>query len=97
MRVVFTPEAAAQADHCDSWWRQHRPSAPGLFARELVEAAGLVAQAPGIGPVHRTIDGHPVRRLLLKKTRNHVYYVVEADRIVVHSVWGAVKGRGPAR
>ena len=30
--VRFTPEAAAQAEAADSWWRQNRPGSGDLFA-----------------------------------------------------------------
>ncbi len=95
MKIVFTIEAEHQADACDAWWRQHRPSASGLFARELSDAKGAIAGMPSIGRVYTILDGRPVRRLLLPKSRNHVYYVVEEECIVVHAVWGAPKGRGP--
>jgi hypothetical protein len=39
----------------------------------------------------------PVRRVLLPKTKNHVYYAVEGDEIVVVSIWGAPKEHGPKR
>jgi hypothetical protein len=34
MKVAFTPEADRQATELDGWWREHRPAAPDLFARE---------------------------------------------------------------
>jgi len=37
----------------------------------------------------------PIRRILLRTTRNHIYYQVHDDRIVLLSVWGAVRGSGP--
>jgi len=52
---------------------------------------------PTIGTVYEQ-SGAPsvvVRRLLLPKTRNHVYYAVEAEEVVVVSIWGAPKRRGP--
>jgi hypothetical protein len=96
MKLAFTPEAEQLADTCDSWWRENRPSVPGLFARELAEAKDLILAMPGIGAAYSVLDGRVVRRFLLKRTKNHVYYVVETDRIVVHSIWGAPKGRGPS-
>jgi hypothetical protein len=36
-----------------------------------------------------------VRRVLLPRTRNHIYYSVTATEVVVHTVWGAPQGRGP--
>jgi plasmid stabilization system protein ParE len=95
MKVAFTPEAAQQADDCDAWWREHRPSGPGLFARELAEAQAIIVSMPGIGPVYTILDGRAVRRFLLRRSRNHVYYVVESDCVIIHSIWGAPKGRGP--
>jgi hypothetical protein len=86
MRIIFTLEAEQHADYCDSWWREHRPSNPGLFARELAEAKVLMVGMPSIGPVYTMLDGRPVRRIMLRKTRNHLYYVVEADCIVIHAV-----------
>ena len=35
MKLFFTPQAERQAAEMDSWWREHRPGARDLFAREL--------------------------------------------------------------
>jgi plasmid stabilization system protein ParE len=97
MKVFFTPEAEQQADYCDAWWRENRPASRDLFARELAEAKALVLNVPDIGSVYTMLEGQPVRRVLMKKTRHHFYYVVDADHdcITVHSVWGARKEQGP--
>jgi hypothetical protein len=52
------------------------------------------------GPKHEIygyFEGQPVRRLLLEKTRCHLYYiVVERENLVrIVAVWGAVKGADP--
>jgi len=52
------------------------------------------------GPKHQIyayIDGEPVRRLLLEKTRCHVYYLIlEAEKLVrVVNILGASRERGP--
>lgn len=54
-------------------------------------------KVPNIGSAYMTLDGQSVRRVLMKKTGNHLYYVVESshDRITVYAVWGAPKGQGP--
>ncbi len=36
-----------------------------------------------------------VRRVLLPKTLNHVYYAVDGEDVVVLSVWGALHEGGP--
>jgi plasmid stabilization system protein ParE len=97
MKVVFTPEAEEQAERCDTWWRENRTSSRDLFARELAETKMLLLETPNVGTVHAVLDGVPVRRVLLRKTRTHVYYVadLEADAVIIHSVWGAPKQWAP--
>jgi len=38
-----------------------------------------------------------MRRILMPRTRYHVYYVVadEERRVLVHAVWHTARGRGP--
>lgn len=91
--VFTTPQADLQILEIDAWWRQNRDKAPDLFEEELALAFAMLADSPGVG---RRYPHHPdVRRILLRSTRNHVYYVEQADRVVVVAVWGAVKGAGP--
>jgi hypothetical protein len=47
--------------------------------------------------VYRTLDGEVVWRLLLPKCAQHVYYAVDeaSGEIVIYTVWGARRGRGP--
>lgn len=98
MKVVFTPEADLEADELDTWWREHRPKARDLFARELVDTLELIAGAPAIGAEYRTRSGMPARRMLMPKTRTHFYFEVDRarDLITILAVWGAPRGRGPA-
>jgi plasmid stabilization system protein ParE len=97
MKFVFTPEAEEQAEACDSWWRENRPSTRELFAEELADAKTLLMNTPNIGALYATLDGLPVRRVLMRKTGNQLYYVFDAeeDCIIVHSVWGGPKEHGP--
>ncbi len=97
MKLVFTPQAERQASEMDSWWREHRPDARDLFARELAEARDLIAATPGIGVTYTTRSGKTARRVLLLKTRNHVYFEVDEGRnvVTVLAVWGAPRRRGP--
>jgi plasmid stabilization system protein ParE len=98
MKICLTPEAEEQAGRCDEWWRENRPATRDLFAQELLAAKALLLAAPNIGPVYAVLDGRRIRRLLLEKTRNHIYYGVDVDHqiITVYSIWGAPKGRVPS-
>jgi hypothetical protein len=39
--------------------------------------------------------GEGVRRVMMRKTRHHVYYVEREQYVLVVALWGAVKGSGP--
>ncbi|MBC8068544.1 MAG: type II toxin-antitoxin system RelE/ParE family toxin [Deltaproteobacteria bacterium] len=92
--VFTTPEADRRIEAIDAWWRANREKAPDLFEEELALAVRMLADAPGIGKRYLHATGG-IRRVLLRSTRNHVYYVEHEDRVLVVAVWGAVKGAGP--
>ncbi len=96
MKVRFTPEAEAQADASDTWWREHR-EIRDLFARELAATVALLIETPKLGTVYTILHDRPIRKVLMPKTHHHVYYAsdTEAGEVVVHAVWGAPRGRGP--
>lgn len=48
-----------------------------------------------MGTVYTILDGKQVRRVLMPKTGHHLYFVADADEIIVHAIWGASKEHGP--
>jgi len=50
-----------------------------------------------VGQRYRRTRGKLIQRVLMKKTRCHVYYFHDHEQgvIEVHSVWGGRKKRGP--
>ena len=52
---------------------------------------------PILGMEYRVVDGEIIRRTLLKKSGQHVYYSIDETNgiVIVHSVWGARRERGP--
>jgi len=92
--VFITPRAEAQIIELDTWWREHRDKAPNRFEEELVQVLETLATIPGAGIRYPHPIGD-VRRMLLRVTRHHVYYLEQPDRVLVLAVWGAVKGAGP--
>lgn len=93
--VRVTPEAETQIREIDSWWRENRLAVPDLFLGELNESFQLIAGAPQIGRLYRKSPVRNARRLLLKQTRYHVYYVSMPDEVRVLAVWHAQRGVGP--
>lgn len=93
--VVTAPEADAQIRTIDAWWRANRPAATDLFANELADCIELLAQAPKIGKPYRQYPVVGLRRILLRASRYHVYYIQRADVVAVLAVWQARRGQGP--
>lgn len=97
MKVWFTARARRRALHVASWWRANRPAAPDLFEQELHEAKQALGAHPLLGTVYKTVGSWVIRRVLLRESEQHVYYSVNesAETVVVHTLWGARRGRGP--
>ncbi len=93
--VRTTPEADAQISDIDQWWRKNRPGAPDLFLNELAASFDTIGHAPNIGRLYRLSPVPRTRRVLLSKSRYHVYYVPQVDDVKVLAVWHARRGVGP--
>ncbi|WP_428265045.1 type II toxin-antitoxin system RelE/ParE family toxin [Haliangium sp.] len=99
--MTVSVRTTARADRhiaaASDWWHEHRPRAPSLFDDELADAFALLAELPGAGRQYPHPEIAELRRLLLSRTRYHVYYVhdVTVREVVVLAVWSAVRGRAP--
>ena len=94
-RIVVSPEAAEEIDSIDAWWRANRDKAPDLFATELERAFETIATVPLAGRLQRQVALRDVRRVVLRRTRFHVYYRLEGSEVHVLVVWGAIRGTEP--
>jgi plasmid stabilization system protein ParE len=72
-----------------------RPAAQDLFGAELAEATVLLAATPEMGRRYPAAGIPGLRRVLLRATRYHLYYVSEGDLVTLLAVWSAVRGRSP--
>jgi plasmid stabilization system protein ParE len=97
VRVEFAARALTEIDRAARWWRDHRPDTRKLFDDELLAAVELLKSAPGVGASYPEPRRREVRRVMLRKTGYHLYYRPDPDagRLLVLSVWSAVRGRGP--
>jgi plasmid stabilization system protein ParE len=66
-----------------------------LFADELAAAFDIIARTPNIGRSYQHPAVRGTRRILLRQTRYHVYYVASAEAVIVLAVWHARRGVGP--
>ena len=93
--VTTTPEADAQIRTIDDWWRENRPASPNLFFDELSSAFDLIAHAPNIGRLYRRSPIVATRRVLLRGSRHHVYYVSSDREVMILAVWHGERGTEP--
>ena len=97
-QVVFTDTAERHIETIRTWWTRNRRDALLLFLDEIEAAFERISRAPLSGALYRpAILGAEVHRILLRRTRYHVYYTYDpgSSSAVVRAVWHAVRGRGP--
>lgn len=68
-----------------------------LFLDELEETFRCICNVKTAGIRWPTPRQPNMRRILMKRTKNHVYFVIDEahDTVRVHAVWGAPKGSAP--
>jgi plasmid stabilization system protein ParE len=97
VKVKLSTRAKRELERIDARWRKHRPLVPNLLIEELVAAEDELAMAPYSRRPCGEFKGQTLRFYLLRKTAYQVYYTVTAedDVVMIHSIWGARRGRGP--
>lgn len=96
-RVQVTAEARRQLLEIDEWWTTNRPAATDLILHEFSRALALLAMSPTAGTLYRAHASAVFRRLLLRRSGFHVYYLVDdvARVVVIAAVWNGARGHGP--
>jgi plasmid stabilization system protein ParE len=96
VRIVLLAEAQRRFEAEDDWWRENRDTQE-LFTDEFERTLERLAANPEVGQAYRMTRGKLIQRVLMKKTRCHVYYFHDRgnDVVEVHTVWGAHKERDP--
>ena len=97
MKVRISAPAKQQSRVISRWWRENRPAAPRLFAQEMAEARRLLSPKPDLGTPYIERGEVLIRRVLLRKTRHHVYYEIDRNDgvVMILAVWGTPKGAEP--
>lgn len=83
------------------WWRKNRLDNETLFEQEFEHALGRLMSMSARGPVgtiYKVVRHATVRRFLLPRTKQHVYYSIDEDTetVIVRTVWGPQRRSGPA-
>ncbi len=97
MKIRISARARRNIETIQRWWAVNRPAAPSLFLDELAAAETLLRTSPRVGRVYAVHRVGIVRRLVLEKTRHHLYYRYRSDidELVVLVVWGSPREQGP--
>lgn len=96
MKAFLSKRAARGAERIDERWRKNADD-PIIFAREFLEAIELLEASRGPGAPFPT-EKHPsLRRLLLRKSRCHIYFEIDDAKqtIQILHVWDARRERAP--
>ena len=97
MKLRIGKRAQRQAEKIESWWVEHRPAAARLFTDELERTFRHICERSSAGVQWPTPRRPKLRRILMPRTENHVYFLVDEMTETIHvlAVWGAPKGRTP--
>lgn len=97
MRVRFTPEALRAIREKREWWSLHREKAPQLLLAELTTVITKLRRgADHERHLFGVRGGRQVWRLLMPRTKLHVYYRRDdAGDVEVLVVWNATAGAPP--
>lgn len=93
--IEFTYRAEAQLDACVAWLRVR--GADGVLHQELARALAILQVVPRAGTPTALAPAPPLRRLLLRRSRLHLYYSIDEGRRVVllRAVWHTARGETP--
>jgi plasmid stabilization system protein ParE len=97
VKLRIGKRAQRQAERIDEWWAEHRPEAPALFSDELQLVFEVICERADAGIAWPTTRRPKLRRILMPRTENHVYFQVDDDgeTVYVLSIWGGPRGTTP--
>lgn len=96
MKAFISKRAARAAERIDARWRE-RADHPATFAYEFLDAIERLEASGGVGTPFPTSRRPNLKRVLLPRSRCHVYFEVDESRREVHilHVWDGRRERGP--
>ncbi len=96
MNVEISKRARRNSDRINLRWARHGDD-PALYAREFLDAVKHLETVGQSGTPCGTTKRPHLRRLLLEKSKCHVYFVVAENRdlLTIVDVWNGQRGREP--
>jgi len=96
MRVLFMPRAMASLRRMARRWRDNA-RVPEVFEKDISAAVQRITLAPTAAPIARRTERRTIYRVPARKTKLHLYYVVDEGLGVVKvlDVWSQFRSRAP--
>ncbi len=96
MKAFISKRAARAAERIAAHWREHGDD-PDMFAREFADAIDLLETTPGPGAPFPTARHAHLKRLLLHKSRCHIYFEIDDAKQMIRilHVWDGRRERAP--
>lgn len=96
MKSFLSKRAARAAERIDERWRRSADD-PGIFAREVLEAIELLEAPRGLGAPFPTAKHPSLKRVLLRKSRCHIYFEIDdaEQTIQILHIWDGRRARAP--
>lgn len=96
-RIDFSRTATSHVAEINDWWLENRTAAPDLFHDELAATVELLAGTPNIGTAYKLSREPDVRRIVIGRSRYHVYWRLDAASrtVTIMAVWHSAREKGP--
>jgi hypothetical protein len=91
--VILVDPAEEQLHEIAEWWLTHREASLLLVMDEFDRCMSLLESSPDAGARFHRSSVPGVRRLVMRRTKHHVYYLHDEANALVYiiAVWGAPK------
>jgi plasmid stabilization system protein ParE len=96
VKAYVSKRASRAADRIDARWRE-KADDPGIFAREFRDVVARLETTPGIGSPFPTARHPNLKRILLPKSRCHIYFEVDdrTETVRIVHIWDGRRERAP--
>lgn len=96
MKAYLSKRAARAAERIDARWHKFAED-PGIFARELLEAVEHLETTRSPGTPAPTVRHPSLKRVLLRKSRCHLYFEVDEPKQIIRilHIWDGRREHPP--
>lgn len=96
MKAFISKRARRAVERIAARWDEHADY-PGVFAREFLEAIDLLETTRSLGAPFPTAKHPRLKRLLLRKSRCHLYFEIDEPKQMIRilHVWDGRRERPP--